>query len=184
MSSAPLPSPPSRDFLKWAIEKPHEVEAYLRRIVLLSRLEIVVRSANGTTRIPVEFSRENAVAILPPGASSAGDGGGGGGGTGGDVFGPSSSTPDNLPTFGNESGKLLKDSGVSIEDVDPRGLHSLWIPAAVMQPSVTGGCAPLSTVELEAIIDGGDAGDEFPDVIDAGDAGDEFTEIIDGNPTI
>lgn len=180
MDSSPLPPPPSENFLQWALTRPHEVEAYLRRIVALSRLEIVVRSANGTTRVPVEFSRENALATLPP--ISSGSEGSGDGDGGGDVFGPTTATPNNLAAFVDGTGKLIKDAGASVEDLDPRGLHSLWIPAAVMAPSAVDGCDPLTTHAIEGIVDGGDAADEFTDVIDGGTAADEFTDILDGNP--
>lgn len=146
MDSSPLPTPPKKNLLQWALANPGAFEAYMQRVVALSRLEIVVKRASGVTRVPIEFSRENSVASLPPieleaSASDSGNSSGGG-----DVFGPASATPENLAAFFDSSGKRIKDSGAALAQIDPRGLHSLWFPAAVMAPSFSGGCAPLSTV--------------------------------------
>lgn len=154
MDSAPLPAPPTKNFLQWVMANPQEVEAYLRRVVALSHLEIVVRRPNGITRVPVEFSRSNSVASLPPiELEAAADTPSGPVTGGGDVFGPAASTPDNIPQFFDSTGKRIKDSGVSILQIDPRGLHSLWIPAVVMKPAASGGCAALATVATAGVID-------------------------------
>ena len=48
--------------------------------------------------------------------NNSGTGGGGGGGTG-DVTGPTGASTDNVPSFSNNTGKALKDSGVKALDI-------------------------------------------------------------------
>jgi hypothetical protein len=183
MALGPLPPPPKGNFLEWALKHPDHLEAYFERLVQLSKLEVFVKTAGGTIRVPVEFSKENATVEIPaPQGAGSGTGGGGAGAPFGDVFGPSSANADNLAAFADSTGKTLRDAGASLGDIDPRGLHSLWIPAAVISPSAVNGCSPLATHAIESIVDGGDAEDEFTDVIDGGGAADEFADILDGNP--
>ena len=62
--NAPLPAAPAGSLLKWVVERPHEVAAYLEALRALGRLEIVVVQSGVTKRFPVVLSAENAVVTL------------------------------------------------------------------------------------------------------------------------
>lgn len=65
----------------------------------------------------------------------------------GDVVGPASSTNDNLARFGDTTGKLIEDAGVSVTTVGA-GKQTIWIPAGAMIRRTTNPPAALATIEL------------------------------------
>jgi len=97
--------------------------------------------------------------------SLAGDKGADGLGVG-DVVGPASAGDNSLPLYDGTTGKLIK-AGVALgtsghvlksqgagqppafaaSNAIEQGLHTIWIPAAAMKPTVSNGCAALTSVE-------------------------------------
>ena len=57
------------------------------------------------------------------------------------MTGPESATGDRIAVFDGATGKAVKDGGASIADLDTRGKQAIYVPAAAMRPSSTGGCA-------------------------------------------
>jgi len=61
MSAPRLPDPPSGPLLRWVIEHPEQVAAYLETVRALGKLEISVTQSGVTKKFPVIISGENAV---------------------------------------------------------------------------------------------------------------------------
>jgi len=106
-------------------------------------------TASGDTSLLFQEGSENAAADLRL-ISADGDSSSGGLG---DVVGPTGSADENIAVFDGVTGKAIKDGGASIADIDPRGKQSMWIPAAMMKPSATGGCAALATINAGGTAD-------------------------------
>lgn len=68
----------------------------------------------------------------------------------GDVVGPASATDSRIAAFDSTTGKLLKDGGKTIAEVNPVGLKTIFIPAGAMTPSVTNGANFPATVEISS----------------------------------
>ena len=67
-----------------------------------------------------------------------------------DVVGPAGAVDSRIAAFDTTTGKLLKDGGKTIADINPIGPQTIFVPAGAMIPSATNGCAPLATVEISA----------------------------------
>ena len=59
--NAPLPPPPTDNFLEWIANNPEEFSAYLHRVYALSQLTIVIVSGGVTSRFPIKFSETNSL---------------------------------------------------------------------------------------------------------------------------
>lgn len=95
---------------------------YLARLASLEQLELVATDQNGATiRNPVQFGKSNAVIDFRQKAATAATSSSGSTTaetqTGGDVFGPVASSPGNVATFLDSSGKRIRDSGVNLDDL-------------------------------------------------------------------
>ena len=64
----------------------------------------------------------------------------------GDVVGPSSAVDSRIASFDTTTGKLLKDGGKTIADINPIGAQTIYIPAAALTPAYTNGCTTLKLV--------------------------------------
>lgn len=144
-----------------------------------------LRAVTASGDVPLLYARgsNNAAidlrSLAPNGQPAAGR-------TGGDVVGPSSSVLDRIAVFADVTGKVIRDGGATIAQIDPRGRHSLWIPATLIRPSATGGCAALATTNSGGTVDvqtldfdpttaeGAQFGIVFPDNWDAGTLVAEF----------
>lgn len=60
-SNSPLPAPPAGPLLRWVIENPAQVAAYLETVRALGKLEIAVTQSGVTKKFPLILSGENAV---------------------------------------------------------------------------------------------------------------------------
>lgn len=72
----------------------------------------------------VTIKSGNKITIRYPGPQGPAGAGGGGGDGSGDVVGPASSVPGNLPTFSGTTGKVIQDGGVSVAAVRDRATHT------------------------------------------------------------
>lgn len=61
MSAPRLPDPPAGPLLRWVIENPAQVTAYLETVRALGKLEISVTQSGVTKKFPLILSGENAV---------------------------------------------------------------------------------------------------------------------------
>ncbi len=59
----------------------------------------------------------------------------------GDVVGPSSAVDNRIAVYDSTSGKLIKDGGKTVSEINPVGSQTIWIPAVGMSPATTDGAA-------------------------------------------
>jgi len=59
--TAPLPPPPTGDYLQWITQNPEAFAAYLHRIYALSQLRIVIITNGVSVTYPIKFSATNAL---------------------------------------------------------------------------------------------------------------------------
>ncbi len=64
----------------------------------------------------------------------------------GDVVGPSSATDNRIAVYDLSTGKLIKDGGKTISDINPVGSQTIWLPAVAMSPATTNG-ATVTQIE-------------------------------------
>lgn len=64
-NNAPLPPPPEDGHLKWVMQNPEELAAYLATVRAMRRLTITVVIGGKSYQYPILFSGENAGVTIP-----------------------------------------------------------------------------------------------------------------------
>ena len=86
---------------------------------------------------------------------------------GGDVSGPAVAVDGDAVLFDSTTGKLIKSANAKPLLV---GIHSIWVPAAAMKPTVSNGCATLASTETTS-------GRPDMNTLDFDDAADEHAQF-------